>query len=540
MKKLKKLLLSLFVGVSVLSLSACGGGEDSTSELKVALGGQITSLDPARADDTYSMIVIQNMYRTLFKIDEEGKLVDDLCEKMEVSSDGMTYTFTIIDANWSDGEPITADDFVYGIKRGLTYGADNAWNAQDGRKYIVGAQEAFDQDLTVAEMTEVGVNKIDDKTFEIKLIQPVPYFDKLLTQGIYTPLRADYATEKDSEWSMSTDVVVSGPFKPESINYADAVDLVKNEAYYDAENTTLEKLHFKIMEDSVSQYQGYEAGEIDFATYVANEGYKNYADSDDLYRVDPYVSNYFIDINSLSTENEALQDENVRKAMAKAVNRDAIIEVLDTGDYVTALYGLVAHGIEGENGDFRQEADDAGDLIAYDLEGAKKLMEEAGYSESNRLTVKYKTTGQQVNMDIAQVLQEQFKQIYIDMEIDQVEQGVFYSQVDGGQFEISRYGLSATTLDPAAAYLGMWQKESQPVLIFDDAEFEKLMADAALETDSAKRMQLLHAAEKRLIVEKAYFIPLVTNTQVMLLNPKVKGIERTPAAMFYFEHVTIE
>jgi len=540
MKKLAKLMLSLLMCVSVLSLSGCGGGNGGSKELRVALGGQITSLDPARADDTYSMIVIQNMYRALFKTDKDGKLVKDLCEDYSVSEDGKTYTFKIIDANWSDGQPITADDFVYGIKRGLTYGADNAWNAQDGRKYIKGAQEAFEKDLKVADMNDVGVRKVDDKTFEIELVQPVLYFDRLMNQGIYTPLRADIAVEKDSEWSMSTDVVVSGPFKPENINFADAVDLVKNEAYYDAQSTTLEKLHFKIMEDSVSQYQGYEAGEIDFATYVANEGYTNYAGKDDLYRVDPYVSNYFIDINSLSKENTALQNENVRKAMAMAVDRDAIVKVLDTGDYVTPLYGLVAHGIEGEKGDFRQEADDAGDLIKYDVEAAKKLMEEAGYSESKKLTVKYKTTGQQVNMDIAQILQEQFKSIYIDMQIEQVEQGVFYSQIDGGQFEISRYGLSATTLDPAAAYLGMWQKDSQPVLVFDDDEFEKLMADAALQTDPAKRMQLLHAAEKRLIVEKAYFIPLVTNTQVMLMNPKVKGVERTPAAMFYFEHTTIE
>ena len=96
MKKLKKLMLSLFMGISVLSLSACGGGgEESSKELKVALGGQITSLDPARADDTYSMIVIQNMYRTLFKLDKDGNLVKDLCEDYKVSEDGKTYTFTI-------------------------------------------------------------------------------------------------------------------------------------------------------------------------------------------------------------------------------------------------------------------------------------------------------------------------------------------------------------------------------------------------------------------------------------------------------------
>ena len=324
------------------------------------------------------------------------------------------------------------------------------------------------------------------------------------------------------------------------MNPADAVDLVKNTEYYEADKTTLEKLHFKIMEDSVSQYQGYDAGEIDFATYVANEGYTNYKGKDDLYRVDPYVSNYFIDINSLSTENKALQDVNVRKATAMAVDRDGIVKVLDTGDYVTPLFGLVPHGIQGEKEDFRKEADDAGDLIKYDLKGAQALMKKAGYSDSKKLTIKYKTTGQQVNMDIAQILQEQFKKIYIDLKIEQVEQGVFYQQVDGGQFETSRYGLSATTLDPAAAYLGMWQKESQAVLIFDDAEYEDLMAKAALETDAAKRMQLLHDAENRMIVEQAYFIPLVTNTQVMLKKPSVKGLERTPAAMFYFEHVTIE
>lgn len=539
MKKLRKIILSALMGISVLGMSACGSSEESSNELKVALGGQITSLDPARADDTYSMIVIQNMYRTLFKIDEEGNLVNDLCKDYKVSEDGKTYTFTIRDAKWSDGKDVTADDFVYGIKRGLTYGPDNAWNAQDGRKYIVGAAEAFDKDMSVADMGDKGVKKIDDKTFEVYLTQPVLYFDKLMTGGIYTPLRSDVAKEKDSEWSLSADVVVNGPFKAENINPADAVEMVKNTEYYDADKTTLEKLNFKIMEDSVSQYQGYQAGEIDFATYVANEGYTNYQGKDDLYRVDPYVSNYFIDINSLSTDNKALQNVDVRKAMAMAVDRDSIVKVLDTGDYVTPLYGLVAHGIQGEKKDFRQEADDKGDYIKFDVDAAKKLMEKAGYSSSKMLTIKYKTTGQQVNMDIAQILQEQFKKIYIDMKIEQVEQGVFYTQVDGGQFEISRYGLSATTLDPAAAYLGMWQKESQPTLIFDDAEFEDLMDQASKETDAAKRMQLLHDAEHRLLVEQAYFIPLVTNTQVMLLNPSVKGIDRTPAAMFRFEHVTL-
>lgn len=539
MKKLRKIILSALMGISVLGMSACGSSEEPSNELKVALGGQITSLDPARADDTYSMIVIQNMYRTLFKIDEEGNLVNDLCKDYKVSEDGKTYTFTIRDAKWSDGKDVTADDFVYGIKRGLTYGPDNAWNAQDGRKYIVGAAEAFDKDMSVADMGDKGVKKIDDKTFEVYLTQPVLYFDKLMTGGIYTPLRSDVAKEKDSEWSLSADVVVNGPFKAENINPADAVEMVKNTEYYDADKTTLEKLNFKIMEDSVSQYQGYQAGEIDFATYVANEGYTNYQGKDDLYRVDPYVSNYFIDINSLSTDNKALQNVDVRKAMAMAVDRDSIVKVLDTGDYVTPLYGLVAHGIQGEKKDFRQEADDKGDYIKFDVDAAKKLMEKAGYSSSKMLTIKYKTTGQQVNMDIAQILQEQFKKIYIDMKIEQVEQGVFYTQVDGGQFEISRYGLSATTLDPAAAYLGMWQKESQPTLIFDDAEFEELMDQASKETDAAKRMQLLHDAEHRLLVEQAYFIPLVTNTQVMLLNPSVKGIDRTPAAMFRFEHVTL-
>ena len=539
MKKLRKIILSALMGISVLGMSACGSSEEPSNELKVALGGQITSLDPARADDTYSMIVIQNMYRTLFKIDEEGNLVNDLCKDYKVSEDGKTYTFTIRDAKWSDGKDVTADDFVYGIKRGLTYGPDNAWNAQDGRKYIVGAAEAFDKDMSVADMGDKGVKKIDDKTFEVYLTQPVLYFDKLMTGGIYTPLRSDVAKEKDSEWSLSADVVVNGPFKAENINPADAVEMVKNTEYYDADKTTLEKLNFKIMEDSVSQYQGYQAGEIDFATYVANEGYTNYQGKDDLYRVDPYVSNYFIDINSLSTDNKALQNVDVRKAMAMAVDRDSIVKVLDTGDYVTPLYGLVAHGIQGEKKDFRQEADDKGDYIKFDVDAAKKLMEKAGYSSNKMLTIKYKTTGQQVNMDIAQILQEQFKKIYIDMKIEQVEQGVFYTQVDGGQFEISRYGLSATTLDPAAAYLGMWQKESQPTLIFDDAQFEDLMDQASKETDAAKRMQLLHDAEHRLLVEQAYFIPLVTNTQVMLLNPSVKGIDRTPAAMFRFEHVTL-
>lgn len=538
MKKLRRVVLPFLLAICVFGLSACGG-EDTKDTLKVALGGQITSLDPARADDTYSMIVIQNMYRTLYKIDQEGKLVKDLCKDMKVSEDGKTYTFTIIDAKWSDDKPITADDFVYGIKRGISYGVDNSYNAQDGRKYIVGAEEAFNKDLAVKDMGDAGVEKIDDKTFAVHLTQPVLYFDKLMTGGMYTPLRSDVAKEKESQWSLEADVPVNGPFKVTAVNPADSVELVKNETYYNAKKVTLEKLNFKVMENSVSQHQGYEAGEIDFATYVSNEGYTSYKGKDDLYKVDPYVSNYFININALSKDNEALQDVNVRLAMAYAVDRDSIGKVLNTGDYVAPLYGLVPRGIQGETKDFREEADEKNEYIKYDEAKAKELLAKAGYTESNPLKVKYKTTGQQVNLDIAQILQQQFKKVNIDMLIETVEQGVFYSQVDGGQFEISRYGLSATVLDPGAAYLGMWQKTSQPTLIFDDDKFESMMVEAEQSTDATKRMQLLHEAENYVINEQAYFIPLVTNTQVMLLNPSVKGVERTPAALFRFDFVKL-
>lgn len=541
MKKLMKTLAVFTVAMS--TLTGCGSSnsdEKPKQEITVGNPGQVTTLDPAVTNDTYTIRVEANVYRTLFKLNDKGELVNDLCKDYTVSEDGLTYTFNIIDnALWSDGKPITAHDFEYAVKRAISFGGENAYNATSARTYIVNAKEAFEADKSVKDMDDVGIKALSDTSFEVKLNSPVAYFPKLWTFQMYTPLRADVATEKSSDWANSADVPVSGPFKYKEISPNEKVVLVKNNKYYKADEVKLKKITFQVMTDSTAQLNAFKSGEIDFALQVPNEAVKSYGDKDDLYMVDPYVSNYFIAINSQSKENPAMGNALVRKALAMAIDKEQLKKVLDSGDYVTALNGLVPKGITGVDGDFRSEADKEGNYIKYDMDAAKKLLEEAGYTKDNPLKFDYKFTNSQIHKDIAQYLQSQWKKLGAEVTLTSVEQGVYYAQLDQGQYDMGRYGLSATVLDPNT-YLEMWVAKNQVTEQLSDPKYDEMIENANKEPDPTKRLEMLHDAEDYLINDQAYLIPLITNSNVMLKKQNIKGVENTPPAVFYFDKVSVE
>lgn len=538
----KRLIALLLAGALALTpvLSGCssgdGGGSSSSSgeapaqELTVAISSQIFTLDPALNSTTHLNHPIFATNATLFYKNEKGELVNDLCKEYTVSDDGLTYTFTLIDGvKWSDGQPLTANDFVYGIKRAIGYGPDNTFNASNLTNFVKGAAAANESMLDVAQMDNVGVYAPDDKTLVIELSTPCPYFLSVTEAGVFMPLRPDFAKEHESTWSLQPGYPTVGAFQLESVNENEQATFVKNPSYYKADEVKLEKLQFLVMTDENAQLAAFKSGQIGIALGVPSDTATNSAFQDNFLKLEYYTCPYFVAINSGEKGPEALKDARVRKALALATNRDAMVTVLNGGDFITPLNGYVPYGFPGLNGDFRTEKND---YLAYNPEESKRLLEEAGYNESNPLQLTYLYSSSQLHGDVAQMLQQQWAAVGVDLKLQAVEMGVFYDYVDYGDFELSRYGFSNSS-DPLA-YFKIWKSSEQAVAAVDDPKLDEMIDDAYNTVDHTEYLNKLHDIETYMLEEQCYLIPLFVQEPVKLVQTNVKGVWANPGGRLTF------
>lgn len=527
MKKFASLLLAFAMTVGMLT--GCGGdsgtsstGEAPAQEVTVAISSTFATLDPALISTTHMAHVYGNMGSNFYRTDANGVLQYDLGESMEKSEDGLTYTFTIKEGlKWSDGEPLTAEHFVYGIKRAIGYGPDNAYTKKNLVNFIAGAEEAANAAMDVADMTNVGVTALDDTTFQVTLSTPCPYFERIFLGNVTSPMRPDFALEHDSSWSVNGIYPSSGPMVLESISPEEEAVLVKNENYWDAENVTLEKATFVVMTDSTAQVNAFRTGDIDIAMSVPSEVATNAEYESNIVMPEKYISNYFVLINSgPKAQVEALKDENVRKALALAIDKDTMLNILG-GKANVRLDGYIPYGFEGVDGnDFRDEKS----YGEFNLEEAKALMEAAGYNENNHLKFEYLYSNSQFHADVAQILQQMWSQIYVDVELKSIEMGVFYDYIDNGDFTTCRYANNDST-DPLS-YFQLFTTDSQidGCQAITDPVLDQMVEEAYQITDHDEYIAKLHEIEDYFVEEKQYVIPLLTQNSVVLVQDGIEGL----------------
>ena len=527
MKKFASLLLAFAMTVGMLT--GCGGdsgtsstGEAPAQEVTVAISSTFATLDPALISTTHMAHVYGNMGSNFYRTDANGVLQYDLGETMVKSEDGRTYTITIKEVlKWSDGEPLTAEHFVYGIKRAIGYGPDNAYTKKNLVNFIAGAEEAANAAMDVADMTNVGVTALDDTTFQVTLSTPCPYFERIFSGNVTSPMRPDFALEHDSSWSVNGTYPSSGPMALESISPEEEAVLVKNENYWDAENVTLEKATFVVMTDSTAQVNAFRTGDIDIAMSVPSEVATNAEYEPNIVMPEKYVSNYFVLINSgPKAQVEALKDENVRKALALAIDKDTMLNILG-GKANVRLDGYIPYGFEGVDGnDFRDEKS----YGEFNLEEAKSLMEAAGYNENNHLKFEYLYSNSQFHADVAQILQQMWSQIYVDVELKSIEMGVFYDYIDNGDFTTCRYANNDST-DPLS-YFQLFTTDSQidGCQAITDPVLDQMVEEAYQIIDHDEYIAKLHEIEDYFVEEKQYVIPLLTQNSVVLVQDGIEGL----------------
>ncbi|MBQ6221111.1 MAG: peptide ABC transporter substrate-binding protein [Solobacterium sp.] len=550
-----KYVKKLAAGLMALALVACsnGGGSAATptpastsgtetqapaaepgykTTFTFAIGGEPTYLDPSRTGDSVTAEVTNQIWDTLFILGEDGSPVPSNCIDWSVSDDGLIYTFKL-DPNgkWSDGEPLTAEHYVFGIKRCIGMGYDNVGFLEFITKYVKNAEAHVLDD--VANMDDVGVRAVDDFTLEIELFTLCPFFTSLTPAIVYAAQRPEFSTEHDSEWSSTPGYPTTGAFYPTKIDAASEFILKKNEYFAHADEVSVDEMIIKVMPSMEASQMAFRTGEIDYDTSAGSD-VVNIPDLKDNIVIAGNV-NYYISINCYES-NPALNDVRVRRAIQLGIDRSAFVTALDAGEVFYELNGFIPHGLPGINGDFRTESDNTEKLVYTDKDEARALMEEAGFSETNRLALEYSYNQNSMHDTVAAVITEQLKDIYIDVTLKTSELRTFFDDRSYGRYDICRNAYSADYMDPYNFMALMDTSNNTRGIFFGDDYYNQQLAETFNMTGD-ERLQAFHDLEHYAIAEQCWNCPIFGYGDVSLQKTGTTGVIVNPQGTHYFMYV---
>ncbi len=492
--------------------------EQSSKILKLNNGAEPTSFDPPIGFDSVSWNALNNLMEGMTRLDDNDEPQPATAKEWDVSEDGKTYTFNIReDASWSNGEPVTAQDFEFAWKR--LANPDTASPAAFLAYFIEGA-EAYNTGEGSAE--DMMVTAVDEKTLEVQLTSPVGFFPTLISNPAFFPVHKE-TVEQNPEWHTEADSYVSnGPFKLSKWTHETEFVFEKNEEYWDAESVNLDEVHWAMVDDTNTEYQMYKTGDLHTSDVPADLSEQLFDEG--KAQVEDQSGTYFYRFN---TEMEPFQNANIRKAFAMAVDQQQIVEFVTKGQEKPAK-GFVAYGFEDPSGgDFREVG---GDLVSTDAAKAKELlekgMEEEGYDTLPAVTLTYNTSDS--HKKIAETLQQMYKEsLGVDVELANQEWNVFSTEQKALKLQFSRSSFLADYADPINFLESFQTGHSMNRTGWSNDEFDSLIEQAKNETDEEKRFELMHEAESILFDEMPIF-PIHFYNHVYLQSEDVTGIVRHP------------
>jgi oligopeptide transport system substrate-binding protein len=545
MKKKYAWLLALSLVLSMF-LAACSGGEKNTADddkkpaddapeveqvLDFINGDTIPSMDPSLATDEYGFQFLGATMEGLYRLDEKGQPTEGIATKHEVSEDGKTWTFTLReDAKWSNGDPVTANDFVYAWQRAV----DPATGSEYG-PYMMGGviKNATAVNKGEVPVDQLGVKADGDFTLVVELENATPYFESLTTFGTFLPLNKKFVEEKADTFATSADTLLSnGPYKFSNwTSTAQQWELVKNEDYWDAKTVKLEKMTYVVVKESQTAVDLYEKGEVDRAG-LSSDLVDQYSTHDD-YTVEPDTSVFYIKMNQ--TKNPALANVNVRKAISRAFDKEALVdEILNNGSIVAN--GLVPKDFvpTPDGKDFREVS---GDLVKFNVEEAKKFWEQA-LTELGTDSVEIEFLGgdtevsKMMNQYLANQLSTNLPGLKVTLKEVPFEQRL---ELDTAMdYDMQFAGWGPDFLDPYT-YMNLWLTDGgNNKMGFSNPEYDKLVNDTAttLAQDPEARFDNFLKAEK-ILFEDAAIAPVYQRASALLVAPKVQGVFTNPFGATY-------
>lgn len=534
MKSLMKGAVAGMAALSVLGLASCGKKAEKSNVLDVMIEVEVQSLDPQQATDGTSFEVIADYTDGLKQMAGDGSTINALCAEEVVSQDGLTYTFKIRDdANWVNGDPVTADDFVFGWQRAVdpkvaseySYMLSDIGQVKNAAKVISG-------ELPVEEL---GVKALDAKTLQVQLEVPVSYFDSILYFPTFYPVNRKFYESVGDAFGTSADTVLSNgafiltDYQPAAV----AFSLKKNDKYWDASRVKLDGLNYQVLKDSQQALMAYQNGTLDIV--------KLSGDQVDQVKDDPEFktigAGYLWYISPMMAKVPELANLNMRKALSYAIDRESIVKnVVKDGSMAsyTPVPAEFAYNAAGQ--DFITNQKEFPELCDSDTAKATEFYN-AAKSELGKdsFTFEMIVDDTTVQQNVAAVIKEQLEKnlpgVTVNLRVEPKKQRVQDMQDGTFQLGLTRWGPDYA--DPMT-YLGMWVTDnSNNYGLWSSPAYDALIETCVTGKYAqmpAERWETLKAAEK-LVLEDAVIIPLYQQADACMVKANVSGIEFHPVAL---------
>ncbi|MFQ5597093.1 MAG: peptide ABC transporter substrate-binding protein [Nitrospiria bacterium] len=519
---MKKTILSLLLllGFMVFALGKERVKSPSTeAAFRMHLASEPPTLDWSLATDNVSIRVIENLMEGLTQYDQKLRPIPAIAQHWEVSADGRRYLFHLREnVYWTDGVRVTAHDFEYAWKRLL-----NPETAAEYAYFLFDIENAAEYNAgEITDVAQVGVKALDDNLLQVDLKKQAVYFPSITTFTATFPQRRDLIERHGDRWTEVERFVTLGPFRLEEWRHEYRLILTANGDYYEG-RPALDRLVFYVVPEETTALTLYETGDLDRVSLppIAIPQYRNHPD----YRHAPFLRGYYYGFN---VQKPPFDDVRVRRAFSMAVDRAEIPRILKGGEIPATSW--VPAGMFAHNPDIG---------LGFHPDQARRLLAEAGYPEGRGLppiTLSFNTDP--TNRLIAENIQAQWKRnLGIAVGLDNMEWKVYLRQLKEDAPQVFRLGWGADYPDPDN-FLNLFTSSSgNNNTHWGNARYDQLIAEAASETDAARRLVRYDEAQLILTEQDVPIMPLFFAAQNLLVSPAVEGLEVNAMDLLYLKNV---
>lgn len=500
-----------------------GGGGGGGDSITINLEDAIRDLNSTTTTDSVSTDVLLNVMDGLYRLDENTEPQPAIAESVEISDDQLNYTFTIREGvQWSDGSAVTAQDFEYAWLRALDPETAGQYAFIIGQ-FIEGGTEF---NAGEGSRENVGIRATDDRTLEVTLAAPAPFFLGLTSFFTYLPQKQSFVEEQGDNFAQNAGgLLYNGPYTLTEFNSTEGVTFQKNDRYWNADNVDIQQVEAVIVTEQDTIVNLYEGGDLDVAGLTA-EYVDEYRDAPEL-QTQTYFATYYMTWNY---ENEIFQNPNILKAMQIGFDREAIAaQILNNGSTPATGYVPAGMAANGEDDQTFREVQGA-TVPEFNADEARRLfqqgVDELGQEPGEVELLVYEGDPAE---DVAAFLQEQFREnigLRVNIRVQPFD-AKLQLEADG-DFEISWQAWIGDYNDPMT-FLDLYLSDSSfNTGGYQNDQYDQLIRDAQAEADPAARLELMQEAERVLVEEDAAVAPIYFDGRARLVRDTIRNYVDQP------------
>jgi oligopeptide transport system substrate-binding protein len=512
--------------------AAVGGAPAGTKILHFGNGAEPQDLDPQTVQGVPEYRLLLTFFEGLVSEDPQLNTIPGVAEKWEISPDGLVYTFHLrADAKWSNGEVITADDFVQSYKRMLSPALASEYVYM--LWHVVGAEDYYKKKIT--DFAQTGFKTIDPRTLQLTLRQPTPFLLHMLSFYPWFPVPTRVIAKfggldrKATAWTRPENFVSNGPYVLKEWRPNQKIIAVRSPHYWDRARVKIDEIHLYPIELADTEERMFRTGQLHITNEVPIAKIPVYQrEQPDHIRIDPWSGVYFYRFN---VHRKPFDDVRVRRALAMSIDRESLVKNVTLGGERPA-YHLVPPNLVGYN---------SRNTIHADIAEAKRLLAEAGYPDGKgfpKVELLYNTL--EKHRIIAEAVQQMWRQnLGIDITLYNQEWKVYMDAQNSTNFQFCRAGWIADYVDPHV-YLDLWETNGgNNNTNWGDPEYDRLLHSALSAKSTEERYEIYQRMEK-IFLDAMPVMPIFFLTKARLVSPKVKNYYTTPVDNFPWKYADLD